>query len=239
MQKNKHKVIRYLIWSVGFLTLFWVGCSMLFSMGSLFSAVQNSPGFPRISDTYKEIFPNYDSTKTVPSFTFLMAHKPPKSTFSINSGKDRLLIYKLGIISSGKPLFEVLQISWHASFTTRAGKVYDESFRSANMVFSDLEEPPKMSDRLYIDISGDLIESKLGADSLQCYSLNLEYMGGKYKKQSFYDFFCKKTNRLIGENLQVELAFIRRNSCVYMVLLSPVSAQTTLGQPDQLYNLLK
>lgn len=137
-----------------------------------------------------------------------------------------MLIYKLGIISAGKPLSEVLQINWNASFTNRAGKVYDESFRSANMVFSDLEESPKMSNRLYVDILGDLIESNLNADSLQCYMLDLEYMGGWYKKQSLYDFFCKKTSRLIGENLQVELAFVRRNSCIYMVLLSPVSDQT-------------
>ena len=235
--ERKKAKSNFVPWTIGIVILTLM-MYLTFLLPSFKGTLGHETSLPRITSTYKEVFPDYDSTKIKPSYTFFSPYKAPKSSFFVEDGKGRILVYKIGEIEMGQPLSNIVTVGWTTANPNHTGKIYDESYRSANMVFSDLEEKTVPGKHIYIDISGRLVKNPIISDSLLYYHIDLDRLGGHYSKKSAYDFLAKKTNRLIGQQLEVQLAFIRKNSRVYMLMLSPVTMSDTRLAQNQLLTLL-
>lgn len=229
---------RPLLWGLGAALFIWCFFSLTNKFQHLSVGLRNERPFPKITDTYHTVFPGYDSTKTVPSYTFFSAFKDPKSTFAFKKGAERILVYKIGNINGEIPINKVLRIVWNPPVFESTDYVYDQSFRSPNFVFSDLEAKSLFKNQLYLNISGKNIGSPLINDSLVHYTIDLKSIGGRYSPVAPYDFLCKKTERLSGRTMQVEMAFLRKKSIMYMLLLLPANESFEAGTGQELLKLI-
>ncbi|WP_231463836.1 hypothetical protein [Pedobacter sp. Leaf132] len=237
-QLKSNGVTRYIFLALAIALGIWIISSRLSAFLSLYKSTAVVKKMPQISDTYKEVFPNYDNSEITPSYTFYSAYRAPRATFKINHETENILVYELSVNKPTARLADVIKINWNTNISNSYNYIYDGSYRSANFVFSELEKNPTGDKNLFINISGKLLHEGISNDTIQCRTIDITQLGGRYTTNGAYDFLYKKTDRLLGREFSIELAFIKKNSKFYMLILSPT---TTIHHPKQtstLFNLL-
>ena len=235
-KKTTSKRTKYVLWILG-VVLVWYLYGEINTFSRLVGTLEYPAPFPKITDTYKEVFANYDSTRIKPSYTFLNKVKNPISTFFVNNGNGDLMIYKIDNIETSQPLEKILNIVWNDSRGSQKG-LYNSSYRNASMTFSDLDKKPIPVETIFLDINGIQEGKSFVSDSLICYNIDVSSFGAYYINPDSYDFYFEKTTRLLGQKYEIQLAFLRKNSFVYMLILSPTPYKDLRHHTSQLYSLL-
>ncbi|WP_145856642.1 hypothetical protein [Pedobacter suwonensis] len=212
----------------------------IFAHKPLFTAiVSKAPPIPKITSTYSELFPNYDSSILKPSFTFYSSYKAPKSSFSLYNKKYSILVYKLFDTLPPKKIAELFTFQWNADPELTPDITYDESYRDGNFVFSDANKKSKATNKITLKIKSDKNEQNYQDDSLMHFNLIIDKFSGQYQDDKHVSFLFKKTNRLMFSKMQIELAFVIKSQCTYMLILSPNYPITKLENKNILLRLLK
>jgi len=237
-QLNSNGVTSYIFLALAITLGIWIVGSRLSAFLNIYKSTAVVKKMPQISDTYKEVFPNYDNSKITPSYTFYSAYRAPRGTFKINHETENILVYELSINNPTARLADIIKINWNTNISNSSRNIYDGSYRSANFVFSELENKPTGDKNVFLNISGKLLHKEISNDTIQCQTIDITRLGGRYTTNGAYDFLYKKTDKLLGREFSIELAFIKKNSKFYMLILSPT---TTIHHPKQtstLFNLL-
>lgn len=237
-QLNSKGVTRYIFLALAIALGIWIVGSRLSAFVSIYKSTAVVKKMPQISDTYKEVFPNYGNSEITPSYNFYSAYRTPRGTFKINQGTENILVYKLAINKPTARLADIVKINWNTNISNSYSYIYDGSYRSANFVFSELEKKPTGDKNVFINISGKLLHKEISNDTIQCQTIDITQLGGRYTTNGTYDFLYKKTDRLLGREFSIELAFIKKNSKFYMLILSPTTSIHHPKQTSTLYNLL-
>jgi len=205
----------------------------------LFTAmVSKAPPVPKITNTYCEIFPNYDPSILKPSFTFYSNYKFPKSSFSLNNNQYSILVYKLSNSTQDEKINDLLNFQWNVTPELTPDITYDESYRDGNFVFSDANKKSKSGDKITLDIKSSKKEQNYLDDSLMHFNLIIDKFSGQYQNDKHIAFLFKKTNRLMFKDMEIELAFLVKSHCTYMLILTPNYPKTKLENKNILLKLL-
>lgn len=211
-----------------------------FSYKALFITVVGNPTpFPKITNTYSDIFPDYDPSMLKPSYTFYSNYKAPKGSFSLDNDQYSILVYKLDSVKTQKKISELLNFRWDKASGLTPGITYDESYRDGNFVFSDANKKSRLGNKIIINIKASSKKLNYSNDSLMHFNLAINRFSGEFEQDKHIAFQYKKTNRLASSVMEIELAFIIKSNCSYMIILSPNYPKTNLNKKDILLSLLK
>jgi hypothetical protein len=205
--------------------LFFIACFALYVVFNLKGAFgklndytkHNTAPFPKITNTYAEIFSDEGLRLLNPSYTFYNKFRHPISTFKAKDDLYNLVVYKVDSIPIVSNLKDFIKIEWRSDIKPQSEIIYDGSTKTEFIRVYNASHKPTVPKTIYMKIDGSQIGKPVIRDSLMIINLHFEGLSGQYSSEGDVEFFAEKSGIL--NDVEATVAFLRRKDIIYMLIL--------------------
>ena len=176
--------------------------------------------FPKITNTYQEIFPLRERAKLTPSYTFYSGFKDPIATFNYQGDRFSILVYKINIDTNVFSLKNSLQLNYEDLPTASPDVVYNSSCKNNYIRFNDANVKPEKISNLFLNIDGENIY-EAETDSTCFLKLSYNSFSLRFSKDGIINASSKTASKLLWKQVPIELLFLKKKDAVFMLMLSP------------------
>lgn len=228
MTDIKLNFTKWCSWLIALSCFFFYGCNE-----KKFKARLAVP-FPKVTNTYKDLFPESAFKSIKPSFTFFNQKRPPTATFHSLDEHYTIIVYQTGLDAS-ENLQKSIILNWTKNVDT-GGEFY-AGFSSGVLHFTEDTDLIKSASRLKINIDAVKTHNPVISDSLLYFGLRFKKASAYYGSHKDQDFVIKMPNSFLIEDVPVQFMFLKKDSLVYMLLACPIENDGDLPS-NYLYNLM-
>jgi predicted MPP superfamily phosphohydrolase len=184
---------------------------------------------------YTTMFFSQKANLVVSSGTHLSEKRNPISNYEIDKKYD-LVVYQIDL-ANGQPI------------TKLVSQKNEESSMTSNEVYSNINESlfeislkddkPSIAEKIIMKYQGENFIETIKNDTIAYYNLDFTRLSFQYRDAEKADLFLKTKGAGLTENSRpLSILFFRRQKALYLFLLSPKLAETTLDK-NLLYNLVQ
>lgn len=210
------KIIRY----VCLVALMFFVFKFSFIIVKLFRSNNDFQEYPKITNTYSYLLNDKAISLLKPSYSYYNKFKNPIATYQFINGKGQIIIYKIDNFLPSSSLKDILNLKITDGSQRTPDVVYNGSFKNDFFRFNDANQGRGKSNKLFIDINGEVLGKPVLQDSLIDYHLNLNNFSGRSDRLGIVDFFIEKRN-MLSSSFNIDLLFVKKDKSIYMILKVP------------------
>jgi len=239
--KNKKKFWK-VVWIVGILGViyFVIVRPIRLVLIGMDGMAQQLPDTKNIMPEYRDLLDSVANSEIEANHTFNSQKRPSVSVETMYKNSYLLIFFKISP-SYPHPLGEsILLKKGHTNFSSKINYVsviYGDvvSLFDFNFAISKVSNPQKV----FLTFDGDSAKTIVRNDSLALFYLQMKKASIKYGLNSINDIVIStKENELKGDEVAMNLAFIRKHNSLYLIVMSPIHEEQPLS-PDDLLKMLK
>lgn len=228
---------RVIIFLIGLLFTYY-----LYEVVKIFIKLRSSSNhavvYPRVTNTYSEIFRD-DFTKYIkPSFTYYTEGKNPVATFTSLRSDRTLVIYLINNVKSNDSADSILKISTKNFEYPTSGVIYTRCFYSGFSRFLNANVIAKPSKLIYFSLDGNVLNKQSISDSLLLYKVFANRIGFQYVPSGLADFYFEDTS-LLSAKKNILFALLKTGKKIYIIFELPKMKDTNVHLNPLLPQILR